>query len=218
MPSNVAALMIRLRSVTGPSRAGSKIVASRGTCRAGLHASRRTRATQFVDIEARATGRTAFIRPTIWPTGIATTSGSPAASMRLVRLADQQVLQRHRQRVGRAVLGPGLGPLGLEQPRRLAAVDARAHGLVRAVAATSASLHRVAVPSVGTRRVVSQYEPIHTPPAPRASAAAIWRPEPMPPAARTGDVRADRVDDLGHAAPWWRSRRCGRRPRCPARR
>ena len=34
--------------------------------------------------------------------------------------------------------------------------------------------------------VVSQAEPIHTPAAPRASAATIWRPEPIPPAASTG--------------------------------
>ena len=34
--------------------------------------------------------------------------------------------------------------------------------------------------------VISQAEPIHTPAAPRASAAAIWRPQPMPPAASTG--------------------------------
>ena len=33
---------------------------------------------------------------------------------------------------------------------------------------------------------MSQSEPDHTPCAPMASAAAIWRPEPMPPAASTG--------------------------------
>ena len=34
--------------------------------------------------------------------------------------------------------------------------------------------------------VVSQIEPVHTPSAPSAIAAAIWRPDPIPPAARTG--------------------------------
>ena len=43
---------------------------------------------------------------------------------------------------------------------------------------------------------VSQIEPVHTPCAPSASAAAICRPDPMPPAASTGS-RRDRVDDLG---------------------
>jgi hypothetical protein len=33
---------------------------------------------------------------------------------------------------------------------------------------------------------VSQIEPVHTPSAPSAIAAAIWRPVPMPPAASTG--------------------------------
>ena len=33
---------------------------------------------------------------------------------------------------------------------------------------------------------VSQRDPVHTPAAPMTMAAAIWRPEPMPPAASTG--------------------------------
>ena len=34
--------------------------------------------------------------------------------------------------------------------------------------------------------VVSHNEPVHTPCAPRASEAATWRPEPIPPAPSTG--------------------------------
>ena len=40
--------------------------------------------------------------------------------------------------------------------------------------------------SVSASSVVSQTEPHHTPSAPRASAAASWRPRAMPPAASTG--------------------------------
>ena len=36
--------------------------------------------------------------------------------------------------------------------------------------------------------VSSQAEPIQTPAAPSASAAAIWRPQPIPPAASTGTL------------------------------
>ena len=43
---------------------------------------------------------------------------------------------------------------------------------------------------------VSQSVPLHTPAQPRASAAAICSPVPMPPAASTG-VGATAVDDLG---------------------
>ncbi len=38
---------------------------------------------------------------------------------------------------------------------------------------------------VSDSATVSQIEPVHAPWAPRAMAAAIWRPRPMPPAART---------------------------------
>ena len=43
----------------------------------------------------------------------------------------------------------------------------------------------------------SHTEPVQTPWAPRAMAAAIWRPSPIPPAASTGTRGADRVHDLG---------------------
>jgi hypothetical protein len=46
-----------------------------------------------------------------------------------VRLADQQVLQRHAERFRRVRLFPGVGPLVLEQPGRLAAVDPGPHGV-----------------------------------------------------------------------------------------
>ena len=50
---------------------------------------------------------------------------------------------------------------------------------------------------VSASSVVSHTEPHHTPSAPRARAAAIWRPRAMPPAASTG-IGRDGVDDLGH--------------------
>src|SRR2546423_13099568 len=39
---------------------------------------------------------------------------------------------------------------------------------------------------VSASAVVSHTDPVHTPRAPSAIAAAIWRPPAMPPAARTG--------------------------------
>ena len=115
----------------------------------------------------------------------------------LVRLADQQVLQRHRQRLRRAGLGPGVGPPRLEQPGRLAAVDARPDGWSEPAPRPAHAARRRRCRGAYSG-VVSQYEPIHTPVAPSASAAAICRPEPMPPAASTGASAADRVHDLRH--------------------
>ena len=45
--------------------------------------------------------------------------------------------------------------------------------------------------------VVSHSEPVHTPWAPSASEAAIWRPRADATGAEHGDVGADGVDDLG---------------------
>ena len=42
------------------------------------------------------------------------------------------------------------------------------------------------MPDESFSATVSQIEPVHTPAAPSAMAAAIWRPEPMPPAPSTG--------------------------------
>ena len=54
------------------------------------------------------------------------------------------------------------------------------------VAASSASrIAGMAAPNAYSS-VVSHAEPIHTPTAPSASAAATWRPQPIPPAASTG--------------------------------
>ena len=54
------------------------------------------------------------------------------------------------------------------------------------VAASSASRSAGAAEVSAYSWVVSQAEPIQAPTAPRASAAAIWRPQPIPPAASTG--------------------------------
>ncbi len=43
---------------------------------------------------------------------------------------------------------------------------------------------------------VSQIEPVHTPSAPSAIAAAIWRPDPMPPAASTGTSTASTTSGM----------------------
>ena len=71
------------------------------------------------------------------------------------------------------------------------------------VAASSACCTAGAVVICAYSRVSSQAEPIQTPAAPSASAAATWRPQPIPPAASTGTRVADRVDDLRdeHHAP-----------------
>ena len=62
----------------------------------------------------------ALSRPQSWPVGIEITSGSLKALMRLLRVGDEQVLQRLKQRLG-CPLGPGLGPTWcLRQPGRLA--------------------------------------------------------------------------------------------------
>ena len=47
----------------------------------------------------------------------------------LMRLADQDVLQGHRQRLGSVGRIPGVGPPALEQPGRLAGVDTASHGV-----------------------------------------------------------------------------------------
>ena len=46
---------------------------------------------------------------------------------------------------------------------------------------------------------VSQIDPVHTPCAPSASAAAIWRPRADPAGGEHRHVGPDRVDDLGHS-------------------
>ena len=50
----------------------------------------------------------------------------------------------------------------------------------------AASRFSTAIGLVSASATVSQIEPVHTPCAPSASAAAIWRPRPIPPAASTG--------------------------------
>ena len=62
-------------------------------------------------------------------------------------------------------------------------VNARDRTVSVDVAASSLS---VTTPPLVFSDTVSQMEPVHTPSAPSAMAAAIWRPVPMPPAASTG--------------------------------
>ena len=92
-----------------------------------------------------AAGRMAFIRPTIWPTGMAAVRGGEEDEVLahrhgdgggvlrgahpLVRFGDENVLQGHGQRIRRTFGVPGVGPPALEQPGRLARVDATAHGV-----------------------------------------------------------------------------------------
>ena len=54
------------------------------------------------------------------------------------------------------------------------------------MAASTAAVTAGALVVVAYSSVASQAEPIQTPTAPSASAAAIWRPQPIPPAASTG--------------------------------
>ena len=54
------------------------------------------------------------------------------------------------------------------------------------MAASSAARRAGAAEVSAYSCVISQAEPIQTPTAPSASAAAIWRPQPIPPAASTG--------------------------------
>ena len=120
-----------------------------------------------------------------------------------MRLADEDVLQRHRQRLGRVRCVPGIRPPALEQPRGLAGVDAPTHGVTRrrAPAAPAGSpTCRIACEGRGrTRPTVRNADPIHTPCAPSASAAATCRPVPMPPAASTG-ARPSRASTIsGHS-------------------
>ncbi len=123
---------------------------------------------------ARRSARPAWRRP----------RGRPSAAMRWCA----SLTSRFCSGIGSGSGAPGSAQasvhLRLEQPGRLAAVDPRRapSGPSRPRRARAAS--RRPSPSVYSE-VVSQYEPIHTPPAPSASAAAICRPEPMPPAAST---------------------------------
>ena len=133
-----------------------------------------------------ATGRTSFIRPTIWPTGIETTSGSSDGVDPVVRLGDEQVLQRHRQRLGRVRPRP--------RPRSTWSSAAGPACRCRSGCARCRSRWPAGTPSPSRwllarlrySSVPSQIEPVHTPWAPSASDAAICRPEPMPPAPSTG--------------------------------
>ena len=70
------------------------------------------------------TGRTSFIRPTIWPTGANARSVRPDRTMRGVGLRGQDVLQRHPERARAVGVGPRVGPRVAKHPRRLARVAA----------------------------------------------------------------------------------------------
>src|SRR4051794_2633448 len=47
--------------------------------------------------------------------------------------------------------------------------------------------------AVSASGVVNHTDPVHAPAAPSATAAAIWRPVTIPPAARTGTSRTERT-------------------------
>ena len=142
--------------------------------------------------------RTLFIDPTIWPTGLKFTStacfGVLVASGD--RLAGDHELQRHAERVG--------GVLAAPRPRssRCATCGRACRSKLRLRTVSRRAGARGSSPSAsgGTSAssTVSHSEPVHTPWAPRASAAAIWRPEPMPPAASTG-VGATASITSGHS-------------------
>ena len=114
-----------------------------------------------------------------------------------LRIGDEHELQRHRQRAGRVRAVPRLGP-------RACAAGAPACRSSTATAPCRVTSPRAASPGrrrcVSVSATVSQIEPVHTPCAPIASAAAICRPLPMPPAASTG-ARRDRIDRPRATAP-----------------
>ncbi len=64
-------------------------------------------------------GRISFIRPTIWPTGMATAVGSAEPTHPLMRLAREDALQRHRQQLGSIPGLPCVGPPARQQTRRI---------------------------------------------------------------------------------------------------
>ena len=93
-------------------------------------------------------------------------------------------------------------------------VSARSHASVQAVRSwraglpvidrertvsrdVAASSFSTAIGFVSASATVSQIEPVHTPCAPSASAAAIWRPVADPAGREHRHVGPDRVDDLG---------------------
>ena len=120
--------------------------------------------------------------PTICPTG------NPVSSLFCARLTRRAASAKTMPWSG---IGSGSG------------VSARSHASVHAVRSWRAGLPVIdrertvsrelaasrfsnAIGFVSASATVSQIEPVHTPCAPSASAAAIWRPRPMPPAASTG--------------------------------
>ena len=76
-----------------------------------------------------ATGRTSFIAADDLADRHGDHVGVAVHVHPVVGVGDEQVLQGHRQRLGSVLLGPGLGPLRLEQAGGLAGVDAGADGV-----------------------------------------------------------------------------------------
>ena len=139
----------------------------------------------------------------------------------LMRLADEDVLQRHRQRLRRIRRVPGVGPARLQQPRGLAGVDAAAHGVagIRAQQRFLDRRHaaRLAVAEVVFRR--RQERRAH----PDALRAKGQRRGHLPTGTDAAGRQHRRLTPKRRrrfpaTAPSTRSRRCARLPRGPARR
>jgi hypothetical protein len=112
-----------------------------------------------------------------------------------MRFGDEQVLQRHRQRLRSAVLEPGVRPLRLEQPGRLATVDPCPDGLI-GLGGDQRALHRLVAELVLRRR-----QPVRAHPD-TARAERECRGDLPAGADAAGSenmrVGADRVDDVRH--------------------
>ena len=139
----------------------------------------------------------------------------PGAHQALMRLADQQVLQRHRQRLGSTGLCPGAASTGSEQPGGLAAVDPGPDGVRRGGFEQRRWTAGAAVSGVLLRDQPGRAhpDPDGTERERRGDLAAAADPA----RGRAPAPGADRVDDLRDRAPCWRSRRCARPPRSPGR-
>ena len=160
-------------------------------------------------------GPVSFIWPTIWPTGLNVDllrlrprSGGPRAT------ASHVTMNWSGMPSGFGLSGrlPGLGPV-VRSMRQGLPVHERERTVSLLVGLEVAT--RVCAGGASASSTVSQSEPVHTPCAPIASAAAICRRCRC--RRRRARHRRDGVDHLRARARRCRSRRCDRRPRCPAR-
>ena len=98
------------------------------------------------------------------------------------RVGGDHELQRHAERLGRSGFSQASVQSLRSMRQGLPGPGARAHGVL----AGRAQRGSCCAGGASASSTVSQSEPVHTPCAPIASAAAICRPSPMPPAASTG--------------------------------